>query len=129
MPDPSILRLGRRERQIMEVVYRLGQASVAQVLEALADPPSYSSVRTMLRLLEEKGHLRHKEEGRRFVYTPVVTPGKASRSALANMLATFFEGSVEKAVSSLIQLERGRLSADELDRLAALIEEARKEGR
>ena len=129
MPDPSLARLGRRERQIMEVVYRLGRASVADVLAALPDPPSYTSVRTMLRLLEEKGHLRHREEGRRFVYLPVVAPGTARRSALKNLLATFFNGSVEKAVASLIEIEAGRLSEEELDRLAKLIDQARKEGR
>ena len=129
MPDPSLARLGRRERQIMEVVYRLGRASVADVLAALPDPPSYTSVRTMLRLLEEKGHLRHKEEGRRFVYLPVVAAGAARRSAMKNLLATFFNGSVEKAVASLIEIDAGRLSAEELDRLAKLIDQARKEGR
>ena len=129
MPDPSLARLGRRERQIMEVVYRLGRASVADVLAALPDPPSYTSVRTMLRLLEEKGHLRHREEGRRFVYLPVVAAGTARRSALKNLLATFFNGSVEKAVASLIESEAGRLSEAELDRLAKLIDLARKEGR
>jgi BlaI family transcriptional regulator, penicillinase repressor len=129
MPDPSLARLGRRERQIMEVVYRLGRASVADVLAALPDPPSYTSVRTMLRLLEEKGHLRHREEGRRFVYLPVVAAGTARRSALKNLLATFFNGSVEKAVATLIESEAGRLSEQELDRLAKLIDQARKEGR
>ena len=129
MPEPSLSRLGRRERQIMEVVYRLGRASVADVLAALPDPPSYTSVRTMLRLLEEKGHLRHTEQGRRFVYLPVVAPGTARRSALKNLLATFFNGSVEKAVASLIESEAGRLSEEELDRLAKLIDQARKEGR
>ena len=129
MPDPSLARLGRRERQIMEVVYRLGRASVADVLAALPDPPSYTSVRTMLRLLEEKGHLRHREEGRRFVYLPVVAAGTARRSALKDLLATFFNGSVEKAVASLIESEAGRLSEEELERLAKLIDQARKEGR
>jgi predicted transcriptional regulator len=82
----------------------------------------------MLRLLEEKGHLRHKEDGRKFVYTPVVTPTRARRSALKNLLSTFFEGSVEKAVASLIEIERDKLSGDELDRLARLIDQARKDG-
>lgn len=129
MPDPSHLHLGRRERQIMEIVFRRGQATVAEVLEALPDPPSYSAVRTMLRLLEEKGHLRHREQGRRFVYSPVIARGKARRSALKNVLATFFNGSVTKAVASLMDLERGKLSSEDLDRLAELIDEARKEGR
>jgi BlaI family penicillinase repressor len=129
MPDPSFLHLGRRERQIMEIVYQRGQASVAQVLQAMPDPPSYSTVRTMLRLLEEKGHLRHKEDGRKFVYAPVVAPGKARRSALKNVLATFFNGSVAKAVASLIEIEKGQLTGDDFDRLAELIDRARKDGR
>ena len=129
MADLSHLHLGRRERQIMEIVYQRGQATVAQVLEAIPDPPSYSSVRTMLRLLEDKGYLRHTEEGRKFVYLPVVAPQKARRSALRNILTTFFDGSVAKAVASLIESERGRLSVEDLDRLADLIDQARTEGR
>lgn len=129
MSRPSHLQLGARERQIMEIVYQRGEASVADVLEAMHDPPSYSAVRTMLGLLEEKGHLRHREEGRKFIYIPVVAPGKARRSALKNVLATFFEGSVPSAVASLIEIEKGKLSSDDLDRLAKLIDEARKEGR
>lgn len=129
MSELSHLRLGRRERQIIEIVYQRGQASVAQVIEQMSDPPSYTSVRTMLRLLEGKGYLRHKEKGRRFVYIPVVTPGTAGRSALRNLLTTFFSNSVEKAVASLLELERGKLSSDDLDRLAELVEKARKEGR
>ena len=113
----------------MEAVYRRGSATVAEVLADLPDPPSYTSVRTMLRLLEEKGHLRHRDQGRRFVYLPVVAPARASRSALRGVLATFFDNSVEKAVASLIELGAGKLSDDEFDRLAKLIEQARKEGR
>jgi predicted transcriptional regulator len=129
MPEPSLLQLGRRERQIMEIVYRHGEASVSDVLGDMPDPPSYSAVRTMLRLLEEKGHLRHREAGRKFVYAPVVAPGRARRSALRNLLATFFDGSVTKAVASLMDIERGKLTGDDLDRLARLIDDARKEGR
>ena len=122
-------KLGRRERQIMEAVYRRGHATVAEVLRDLPDPPSYTSVRTMLRLLEKKGHLRHREDGRKFVYLPVVAPARASRSALKSVLATFFDGSVEKAVASLIGLGAGKLSDAEFGRLAELIDRARKDGR
>lgn len=129
MAEPPHLHLGRRERQLMEIVYRRGQASVAQVLAALPDSPSYSTVRTMLRLLEKKGHLRHTTQGRKFVYGPVVGPRTARRSALRNVLATFFSGSVEKAVASLLEIERGKLSAEDFDRLAELVEQARKAGK
>ena len=129
MADPSLQQLGRRARQIMEAVYRRGTASVAEVRGDLPDGPSYSTVRTMLRLLEGKGHLRHRADGRRFVYAPVVTPTKARRTAVRNLLATFFGGSVERAVASLLEVERNQLTAADLDRLAALVEQARKEGR
>lgn len=129
MADRFHLNLGRRERQIMEVVYQRGQASVAEVRAALPDPPSYSAVRTMLNLLEEKGHLRHKEDGRRFIYLPVVTAEKARRSALRNLLQTFFGGSVAQAVNSLLDLDKQKMTKEELDRLAQTIEQARKEGR
>ncbi|MBA2671127.1 MAG: BlaI/MecI/CopY family transcriptional regulator [Gemmatimonadetes bacterium] len=129
MSDKVLLDLGRRERQIMEVVYASGKASVSDVLEALPDPPSYSAVRAMLNLLEEKGHLRHKEVGRKFVYMPTVPRTKARRSAIRKLVHTFFGGSCGDAAASLIELEREKLSAEDLDRLAALIEKARKEGR
>lgn len=129
MADHAPLDLGRRERQIMEVVYARGEASVADVLAALPDPPSYSAVRAMLNLLEEKGRLTHKEVGRKFVYLPTIAPEKARRSALQSLLQTFFGGSVTQAVASLIELDRGQLSAEELERLARLIEDAKKEGR
>ena len=129
MSSPPLSRLGRRERQIVEAVYRRGSATVAQVLGDLPDPPGYTSVRTMLRLLEHKGYLRHRAEGRRFVYVPVASPARVSRSALRDVLATFFEGSVEKAVASLIELGAGKLSDEDFDRLARLIDKARKEGR
>lgn len=129
MAELSLSHLGRRERQIMEIVYRRGEASVSQVLAAMADPPAYSSVRTMLRLLEEKGYLRHRQHGRRFVYSPVVAPRRARHSAMKNLLATFFSGSVEKAVASLLEIERGKLSEAELDRLSELVANARSKGR
>jgi len=120
-------RLSRRERQIMEIVYRLGRASVGQVVDAMPDAPSYSAVRTIINLLEEKGHLRHVEEGRKYVYTPVVARGRAQRSALQSLLQTFFDGSVEQAVTSLLNLHQDRLTSDDLDRLTRLIERAKKE--
>lgn len=129
MADQLPLDVGRRERQIMEVVYARGQASVAEVLAALPDPPSYSAVRAMLNMLEEKGHLRHKEQGRKFIYLPTVPRAQASRSAIKNLLQTFFGGSVSEAVASMIELDRKQLSDEDLERLARLIEDARKEGR
>ncbi len=121
--------LSRRERQIMDVVYRLGEATVADVLRELADPPSYSAVRAFLRILEEKGHLRHKEAGPRYVYTPRVPREKARRSALQRLLRNFFDDSRENLVAALLDDEASRLSPQELDNLAGLIERARKEGR
>ncbi len=129
MPQKSPLHLGRRERQIMEVIYRLGGASVAEVLAALPDPPSYSAVRGMLRLLEDKGHLRHKEDGRRFVYLPTIPRDKARRSALKSLLSTFFGGSTTAAMASLLEMDKDNLSDADLARLSRLIDEARKEGR
>lgn len=129
MPQGAPLDLGRRERQIMEIVYAAGSASVSDVVKALDNPPSYSAVRAMMNILEEKGHLRHKEAGRKFVYLPTVPRAQASRSALKNLLHTFFGGSVSRAVASLIELDREELTPEELDRLGRLIESAKKEGR
>jgi predicted transcriptional regulator len=122
-------RLSRRERQIMEIVYRLGSATVADVLKEMPDEVSYSTVRAQLRILEEKGHLRHEEKDLRYVYMPVVAREKARRSALRNVIDTFFDGSAEAVVAALIDRNSTKLSKDELDRLSALIEKARKEGR
>jgi BlaI family transcriptional regulator, penicillinase repressor len=118
----------RRERQIMEVVYRGGQATAGEVLAALPDPPSYSAVRAMLRVLENKGHLRHVPDGTRYVYRPTVKRERAGVPALENVVETFFEGSAEKAVAALLDA-RSDLSPEELDRLSTLIEQARSEGR
>jgi predicted transcriptional regulator len=117
-------RLGKRERQIMEIVYRLGRASVAEVLGALPDPPSYSSVRAMLRYLEDKGQLRHEEAGPRYVYFPTARKKDVSGSALSHVVKTFFEGSTSTAMAAL--LESKPLSRDEYDRLARLLEDARR---
>jgi len=123
------VHLSRRERQIMDVVYRLGRASATEVLGGLPDPPSYSAVRAMLRVLEEKGHLRHEADGTRYVYLPTLSRAKARRSALESLLETFFDGSTEQVVAALLDVSRDDLSADDLDRLATLIDDARKEGR
>lgn len=121
--------LSRRERQIMDAIYARGRATVAEVREGLPDPPSYSAVRALLRILEEKGHLRHEQDGPRFVYLPTVPAARARESALRHLLETFFDGSAEGAMAALLDLEAGELSAEEYDRLAEKIEQARREGR
>ncbi len=125
----SLSSLSRRERQIMDVLFRLGEATAADVLEGLPDPPSYSAVRALLRILEEKGQITHTQDGPRYVYRPTVAPEKASRSALRHVLRTFFDGSAEQAVAALLDEAGGDLSDAELDRLASLIDQARQEGR
>jgi predicted transcriptional regulator len=120
--------LSRRERQIMEIVYARGEASAAQVLEELPDPPSYSAVRALLAILEQKGQLKHRSEQGRYIYAPTRRRSKAGRSALVRVLETFYEGSLEKAVAALLSSD-SRLSAEELKRLGELIEQARQEGR
>lgn len=121
--------LSRRERQIMDVIYRHGQATAAEVLENLPDPPSYSAVRAMLRVLEEKGHLKHRQEGPRYIYVPRVSRERAKRSALKHLLQTFFDNSPTSAVATLLDLSREELSDEDLDRLARLIDQAKREGR
>lgn len=122
-------KFSRRERQIMDVLYRRGRATVAEIMGAMPDPPSYSAVRAMLRVLEDKKHIRHEEKDLRYVYLPVVPRDKARRSAVAHMLETFFDGSAEQAVATLLNVSARDLTAEDFDRLALLIEEARKEGR
>src|SRR3954462_2177794 len=122
-------QLIRRERQIMDVIYRRGHATAAEVLQDLPDPPSYSAVRAMLRVLEEKGHLRHEQQGPRYVFLPTVPREKARRSALKQLVRTFFDGSTEQTVAALLDLSASKLSDDELERLSLLIDQARKEGR
>jgi len=124
-PDP----LTRREREIMDILHRRGRATAHEVMADLAEPPSYSAVRTFLRLLEERGHVQHEQDGPRYVYTPTVARRDAQRSALAHLVDTFFDGSVEEAVASLVESSRPKLSASELDRIASLIAKAKKEGR
>src|SRR2546427_11405722 len=125
----TLIHLSRRERQIMDVVYRLGRVTVTDVLARLPDPPSYSAVRAMLRVLENKGHLRHALERKSHVYVPIVPRNRASRSALQNMLKTFFDGSTEKAVAALLDISRTEITDDALDRLSRLIDQSRQEGR
>jgi predicted transcriptional regulator len=113
----------------MDVLYRRGRATVAEILEEIPDPPSYSAVRAMLRVLEEKKHIRHEEKDLKYVYLPVVPREKARRSAVAHLLETFFDGSPEQAVATLLNVSARDLTDKDFDRLAALVEQARKEGR
>ena len=122
-------QLSRRERQIMDVVYRLGKATVTDVLERLPDPPSYSAVRALMRILEEKGHLSHEQDGPRYVYLPTVPRDAAQASALSHMVRTFFGGSAEAAVAALLDMPEHGMSEGELTRLSRLIEDARGQGR
>jgi predicted transcriptional regulator len=121
--------LSRRERQIMEILYQRGKASASDVREAMEDAPSYSAVRAMLRVLEEKGHVKHQEEGLKYVYVPVVARDKAKRSAVKHVLDTFFAGSPEQIVAALLDVSAEKLTPEELDRMADLIEKARREGK
>ena len=121
--------LGRRERQIMDVVYRRGRATVAEVLADIPDPPSYSAVRGMLRLLEEKGHLSHERDGLRYVYQPVVSREKASLDALSHVVKTFFGGSSSRAVTALFELSDQELTEEELAAIVRNIDQAKAEGR
>jgi predicted transcriptional regulator len=127
MSARKLASLSRRERQIMDVLYRKQRATVADVHAELSGGPSYSTVRAQLRVLEEKGHVRHQEQGLRYQYEPVVPPSAARRSALKHLVETFFQGSRERAAAALIGGEAARLSKTELDRLAQLIEQARAE--
>lgn len=119
--------LSRRERQIMEILYRSGKASAGEVREAMPDAPGYSAVRAMMRVLEEKGHVRHQAEGLKYVYAPTVARDKAKRSALKELVDTFFAGSPEQAVAALLDVSAARLTPAELDRMAEMIERARRE--
>jgi BlaI family transcriptional regulator, penicillinase repressor len=121
--------LSRRERQIMDVLHRRGRATVGEVMAELTGDPAYSTVRAQLRVLEEKGHVRHEEQQLRYVYFPAASRKMARRSALEHLLDTFFEGSPAKVVEALLGRERSKLSSDELERMARLVESARKGGR
>lgn len=120
--------LGRRERQIMDVIYELGEASVGDVLERLPDPPSYSAVRTMIRLLESKSHLRHRREGMKYVYRPVQPRDLASRCALKHLLKTFFGGSAPDAVAAILDVSSDELTEEDMQRIEQLIDKAGRKG-
>lgn len=126
---PPLSNLSRRERQIMDIVYRAGSATAAEVRDNLPDAPSYSAVRSLLRILEDKGHLTHKYDGPRYVFTPTVSRPAAQKSALRQLVKTFFDGSTSQAVAALLDLSARDLSSDELDQLSALVEQAKKEGK
>ena len=119
-------QLSRRERQMMDIIYSRGQASATEVVEAMADPPTRTAVRTLLRILEEKGHLTHRKQGREFIYQPTRPRARAGRSALRRVLDTFFDGSLGEAVAAHLSDPRAELTTDELKRLAALIRQARQ---
>jgi BlaI family penicillinase repressor len=129
MPPALLPSLSRRERQIMDVLYRRGRATVSEVMGDLSGAPAYSTVRAQLRVLEEKGHIRHEEEQLRYVYLPTASPQVVRRSALKHLLETFFDGSPEKVVEALLGKEGSRLSDSELDRIAQLIDRAKREGK
>jgi BlaI family penicillinase repressor len=117
--------LTRRERQIMDIIFARGEATAAEVNAALPDQPSYSTVRTLLRILEEKGHLKHREDGQRFVYIPTATRAAESKSALKRVVHTFFSGSLADAVAALVDTADGKLPAAELKRIEAIIKKAK----
>jgi len=127
--QPETPDLSRRERQIMDFLFRVGRGTAADVLGGIPDPPSYSAVRAMLRILEEKGHVRHEEEGRAYVYLPTTRKETARRSALQHMLRTFFDGSADEAMAALLDMKGARMSAAELSRIERLIDQAKGEGR
>ena len=129
MPKPSHTHLSRRERQIMDAVYQRGQATAAEVQEDLAEPPSYSAVRALLAILVNKGYLKIEEDGPRYLYRPTHPRQQAGRSAIRQVMKTFFEGSIEKAVAALLEASDARLSKEEVERLQSLIEQARKGGK
>lgn len=126
MARKTLTNLSRRERQIMDIVYRCGSATAAEIRGELADPPSYSTVRTLLRVLVEKGHLKHKQDGPRYVYSPTLSAERAKRSALKQLLTTFFDGSASQAMATLIDMSSSKLSSEELQQLTQLIEEAKQ---
>jgi BlaI family penicillinase repressor len=123
------VELSRRERQIMDIIYRSGKASVMEVQQQLEDAPSYSGVRALLRILVDKGHLRYEQDGPRYVYRPTLTRERARIGALRQVVQTFFEGSAASAAAALLDADHTQLTKAELDRLAKLIDQARKEGR
>jgi BlaI family transcriptional regulator, penicillinase repressor len=129
VPEARTTQLSRRERQIMYGIYRKGSATAAEVREALPEPPSYSAVRALLRILEAKGHLTHAQDGPRYVYKPVVPRHAARQSALRQVVKTFFGGSTTAAVATLLDMSTGDLSDQEVEQLVEMIDRAKREGR
>ena len=129
MTKPSTATFTRREREIMDILYRRERATAAEVLEDMTNAPTYSAVRALLRILEDEGHIKHVQDGPRYVYLPAVARSDARKSALSHVVATFFDGSVEEAVVALVESSRAKLSKEELERLSQLIAKAKKEGR
>jgi BlaI family penicillinase repressor len=127
MAKPCLTDLSRRERQVMDVLYREGEATAERILELVPDPPSYSAIRSILRILEEKGFAGHGKRGRRYLYRPSLSPERAKRSALEHVMKTFFDNSPENVVAALIDVAGGDLSDDDLSRMARLIEKSRNE--
>jgi BlaI family penicillinase repressor len=125
----ALAGLSRRERQIMEILYQRGKASASEVKESMGDAPGYSAVRAMLRVLEGKGHVKHQAEGLKYVYLPIVTRDKAKRTAVKHLLDTFFGDSPEQVVAALLDVSSKRLTREELDRMAEMIEKAKREGK
>lgn len=128
MKNRGLDQLGRRERQIMEIIYRRGRANAAEVLADIPDPPTYTAVRGMLRLLESKGHLRHEQEGARYVYFPTADPDRIGKSAVRHLVRTFFDNSASSAVAAMVGLYEEHLSDSDLDNLEKLIVKARSKG-
>jgi len=126
MAKPLHTNLTRRERQIMDILYRRARATAGEVMQELPGEPSYSTVRTQLRVLEEKGHVKHEEHGLRYVYSPIVPRSAVRQSALRHLIDTFYDGSSEKVVAALLGVEGSRMSPDELERIARMVEKARK---
>ena len=124
----ALQSLSRRERQIMDILYQRAKASASEVRESMEDAPSYSAVRAMLRILEQKGHVKHRAEGLKYVYVPVLGRDKAKRSAVKHLLDTFFSNSPEQVMAALLDVSSKHLTRDELDRMAEMIEKAKREG-
>jgi len=129
MPSPTLLELSPRERQVMDAIYRLGRGTVAEIIDEMEDPPSYSAVRAVLRVLEEKGHAIHEQDGPRYVYRPAIAPDRARKSALKHLVRTFFDGQPEAAALALLKMSDAEVSPAEIERLAGRVEAARREGR
>ena len=127
--DSTLLQLSRRERQILDVLYRLGRASAAQIHASVSNPPSYTAIRTHLTLLEEKKHVKHESDGTRFIYSPVVSREEMGQQAIEGVLRTFFNDSIDLVITALIKRRQTQLSPEQIDRLEQMIEQVRREGR